>query len=150
MVALDDVLRHRAAVRGVRAPAGREPLLILWDIDGTLLQRASRRARAGAAARAARRCTATTCDSSGVRVEAAGRTDGAIARDLLRAVRRRRGAHRRGVAEVARLTAEAYEELCPADLSGMVAPGIPELLASLDDALPLVAGDRELRARSRG
>jgi phosphoglycolate phosphatase-like HAD superfamily hydrolase len=35
------------------------------------------------------------------------------------------------VEAVARATAEAYEELCPADLSGFVAPGIADLLPSL-------------------
>ena len=81
MVQLDDVQQRRAADRRVRAaaraghvvPAVTRPLLLLWDIDGTLLQRASLRARGGDARRA----------GAGARRAVAGRRPG-----------RGRGAHR--------------------------------------------------------
>ena len=64
-------------------------------------------------------------DVSGVRgVAAAGRTDGAIARDLLRAVGVAEGRIDACVAAVAEATAAAYRQLCPADLSDRVAPGV--------------------------
>lgn len=85
-------------------------------------------------------------------VEAAGRTDGAIIRELLR------GAGIEDAEVDARADAvwaravDAYETLCPPDLSGMVAPGIPELLDALaarPDAfrLSLVTGNLEPVAR---
>jgi phosphoglycolate phosphatase-like HAD superfamily hydrolase len=98
----------------------------LWDIDGTLLQRASD-AHAAALRQALREVHGA--DVSAVTgVTAAGRTDGAIARDLLRAVGVEDPDIDRCVAAVARATAEAYRELCPADLSGFVARGVRETL----------------------
>jgi phosphoglycolate phosphatase-like HAD superfamily hydrolase len=126
------------------------PLLLLFDIDGTLLQRASRE-HAAAVRRALVEVHGPDLALEGVRVEAAGRTDGAIARDILRACGVDDTAIDREVEEVARRCAEAYEELCPADLSGFVAPGIPELLERLNaDArfrLSLVTGNFEPVAR---
>ncbi len=85
-------------------------------------------------------------------VEYAGRTDLAIARDLLVAA---------GVADqqideradaVRAATAEAYARLCPADLSAKVAPGMVELLEALAARpeafrLSLVTGNLEPVAR---
>jgi phosphoglycolate phosphatase-like HAD superfamily hydrolase len=116
-----------------------QPLLILWDIDGTLLQRASME-HAQAIFRALRAVHGDHLALDDVRgVEAAGRTDGAIARDLLRACGVEEEAIDREVAAVARLATEAYEELCPPDLSHKVAPGIPTLLQAL-------AGDPRYRS----
>lgn len=68
-------------------------------------------------------------DVSGVRgVTAAGRTDGAIARDLLRSVGVSEARIDACVAEVAAATAAAYRDLCPADLSDRVADGVVETL----------------------
>jgi phosphoglycolate phosphatase-like HAD superfamily hydrolase len=105
------------------------PLLILWDIDGTLLQRASRE-HAVALVRALGEVHGDL-PFDAVGVDAAGRTDGAIARDLLLACGVPASSIDERVHEVARLTAEAYSELCPADLSEKVAPGIPALLSAL-------------------
>ncbi len=107
------------------------PLLILWDIDGTLLQRASREhARALLDALAV-----VHGDGLGVEevsgIEAAGRTDGAIARDILLACGIEAAAIDRCVEAVASVTAQHYERLCPPDLSEKVAPGIPDLLAAV-------------------
>ncbi len=85
-------------------------------------------------------------------VEAAGRTDLAIARSLLLAAGVAEPDIEARAGEVAARAVDTYAELCPADLSGMVAPGIPELLASLaerpqDFALSLVTGNLEAVAR---
>jgi len=85
-------------------------------------------------------------------VEAAGRTDLAIARDLLLAA----GVPREDIdarsGEVAARAVEAYADLCPADLSPRLAPGIVELLDALADRagtfrLSLVTGNLEPVAR---
>ncbi len=86
------------------------------------------------------------------RVEAAGRTDLAIARDLLLAAGVPKPDIDARAAEVAERAVAAYADLCPADLSARVAPGIPELLAALgerpsDFALSLVTGNLEAVAR---
>jgi len=85
-------------------------------------------------------------------VEAAGRTDMAIARDLLAASGVGREAIDARAPEVVAATVAAFERLCPPDLSGKVAPGIPELLAALSGRpgeyrLSLVTGNLEPVAR---
>ena len=76
-------------------------------------------------------------DLDGLLVEAAGRTDAAIARDLLRAAGIADAAIDARAAEVADAAVKAYEELCPPDLSMFVAPGV-------GDALEVLAGEPEL------
>ncbi len=106
-------------------------LLLLWDIDGTLLQRASE-AHARALMHAIKEVHGDDLRPEEVRgVSAAGRTDGAIARDLLLACGVEAGAIDREVSAMAEATAAHYERLCPADLSGFIAPGIPELLETV-------------------
>jgi phosphoglycolate phosphatase len=88
------------------------------------------------------------------RVEAAGRTDAAIARDLLRAAGVDDAAIDARAAHVTAAAVATYAELCPADLSERVAPGIPELLQTLADepetfALSLVTGNFEPIARRK-
>jgi phosphoglycolate phosphatase len=132
-------------IDGSRLP----PLLLLFDIDGTLLQRASREH--------ARALTEAAAAIHGVprldgRVEAAGRTDGAIVRDLLELAGVDPGAADERWAEVQAAAVEAYASLCPPDLSAKVAPGIPELLAALAGRpeafrLSLVTGNLEAVAR---
>ena len=91
-------------------------------------------------------------DLDGRPVEAAGRTDLAIARSLLRAagVGDEQIDDRAG--DVAARAVELFADLCPPDLSGKVAPGIPALLAALADRpsefrLSLVTGNLEPIAR---
>jgi phosphoglycolate phosphatase-like HAD superfamily hydrolase len=127
------------------------PLLLLWDIDGTLLQRASTE-HAEALRRALREVHGDHLGLEQVQgVQAAGRTDGAIARDLLLACGVEAAAIDAEVRAVQRAACRAYEDLCPSDLSAKVAPGIPELLAALAaDArfrLSLVTGNFEPVAR---
>jgi phosphoglycolate phosphatase len=64
-------------------------------------------------------------------VEAAGRTDGAIARDLLLATGLEPHAIDAGVEAVQAAAVAAFEDLCPGDLSHTVVPGAPELLERL-------------------
>ena len=126
------------------------PLLVLWDIDGTLLQRASAE-HAAALLRALREVHGDEHEFESIGVAAAGRTDGAIARDLLAAVGVTGAAVDREVEAVARACCAAYEELCPPDLSDRVAPGIPELLgevaARAEFVSSLVTGNFEPVAR---
>jgi phosphoglycolate phosphatase len=80
-------------------------------------------------------------------IAAAGRTDGAIARDLL-------GACGIGDFEVDRVrayTEARYAELVPEDLSGRLAPGVPEVLADLADEFrySLLTGNFEGVARMK-
>jgi phosphoglycolate phosphatase-like HAD superfamily hydrolase len=86
------------------------------------------------------------------KVEAAGRTDGAIVRDLLELAGVDGAAADARWAEVQAAAVEAYAQLGPADLSAKVAPGIPELLDALAERpdefrLSLVTGNLEAVAR---
>ena len=105
-------------------------------------------ARGGDAARRWCRCTARS-SLDGHQVEAAGRTDGAIARDLLIAAGHASEAIDARADDVIAACCALYDELCPADLSPRLAPGRAEALASLGGAagrVPLLAGHRQLRA----
>jgi len=87
-------------------------------------------------------------------VEAAGRTDAAIARDLLRAAGVGDAAIDARADDVATAAVAAYEELCPPDLSEYVAPGVPEALTALAARpdvyrLALVTGNLEPVARRK-
>jgi phosphoglycolate phosphatase-like HAD superfamily hydrolase len=85
-------------------------------------------------------------------VEAAGRTDGAIIRDLLANAGVPEEDFAARWVEVQAAAVEAFAELCLPDLSGYVAPGIVELLGALaerevDFRLSLVTGNLEPVAR---
>jgi phosphoglycolate phosphatase len=85
-------------------------------------------------------------------VEAAGRTDLAIARDLLTAAGVTPKRIDAGVQAVADATVEAFARLCPRDLSSRLAPGIFNLLPKLKSRphqfqLSLVTGNLEAVAR---
>jgi phosphoglycolate phosphatase-like HAD superfamily hydrolase len=76
----------------------------------------------------------------------------AIARSLLRAMGVDDERIDARAADVAARAVELFEDLCPPDLSGRVAPGIPELLGALSDRdgefrLSLVTGNLEPVAR---
>jgi phosphoglycolate phosphatase len=81
-------------------------------------------------------------------VEVAGRTDQAIARDLLAAAGVTGADVEARAAEVLARTVVEYERLVDDDLSEFVAPGVPELLRALADRpsefrLSLVTGNLE-------
>jgi phosphoglycolate phosphatase-like HAD superfamily hydrolase len=85
-------------------------------------------------------------------VEKAGRTDGAIIRDLLRRAGVDDATVDARAAEVWSRAVSAFAELCPPDLSARVAPGIPALLDALaarpeEFRLSLVTGNLEPVAR---
>jgi phosphoglycolate phosphatase-like HAD superfamily hydrolase len=123
-------------------------MLLLFDIDGTLLLRAS--AEHAAALREAL-ASVYGIDPPAQQISAAGRTDTAIARELaaLAGVDRERfdaGRERFGAA-----CAASFAQRCPASLADRVAPGMRELLAKLaqraDVRLSLVTGNYEAVAR---
>jgi phosphoglycolate phosphatase len=127
--------------------------LLLFDIDGTLVAKASR-----AHAQALREALQVV---HGVDIEAlgltprpgavAGRTDGEIARLLLLEAGVAADRIDEGAEAVRDQCCRLYCELCPTDLSDKVIPGIPavlEWLAGRDDVrLSLVTGNFEPVAR---
>jgi phosphoglycolate phosphatase-like HAD superfamily hydrolase len=124
-------------------------LLVLFDIDGTLLQ--------GAATEHARAVIDAIEEVWGVApgeqlpVEAAGRTDTEIARDILLLC----GVDARAVDDMLgdfrEAAARRYAELAPGDLSERLAPGAAQAVAELevraDVRLSLVTGNLEPIAR---
>jgi phosphoglycolate phosphatase len=122
--------------------------LLLWDIDGTLLLKASLE-HAEAIHAAIERVYGVAIPEG--RVEAAGRTDFAIARSILTlaGVSAERVDERLGDLRAAAV--EEYAHRVPADLSDRVAPHVPEVFggsAERDEILPLlVTGNLEPIAR---
>jgi phosphoglycolate phosphatase-like HAD superfamily hydrolase len=123
----------------------RPPVLLLFDIDGTLLVGASAAHRDSI--HEGLREVFGVADPAAVEVEAAGRTDSAIARGILDLADR--DASFDAQAERFRAACvSAYERRCPASLARHVAPGIPELLGRLGGArASLVTGNYEPIAR---
>jgi phosphoglycolate phosphatase-like HAD superfamily hydrolase len=144
----------RTRHRRVRArPAARHDvhalILLLFDIDGTLLLRASDAHRD--AIHEALRTVYGLADPGAAPVHAAGRTDADIARQIL--AHGGIGAERIDAlaGDLRDAACAAYARLCPADLSAHVAPGMVALLAELqardDVRLSLVTGNHEAIAR---
>ena len=126
--------------------SGVRPLLLLWDIDGTLLQRASAE-HATALRQAAEAVHGVSLD--GLRVEAAGRTDAAIARDLLAAAGVPAPVIDGRAAEVREAACRAFAELCLPDMRHTVAAGVEEALEALagEHRQALLTGNFEPVAR---
>jgi phosphoglycolate phosphatase len=124
-------------------------LLLLFDIDGTLLLKAS--AEHAASMHAALREVHGIADPATVGVAAAGRTDGEITRQIL--LRSGVGADRidARAADVREVTCREFAHRCPPDLGDKVAPGMAELLAELaqreDSYSALLTGNFEPIAR---
>ena len=124
-------------------------LLLLFDIDGTLLLKAS--AEHAASMRAALHEIHGIPDPPPAVVAPAGRTDGEIAREILlqSGVSAERIDAR--AADVRDVSCREFGHRCPPDLRDKVAPGMPELLDGLaerDDVfLALVTGNYEPVAR---
>lgn len=124
-------------------------MLLLFDIDGTLLLRAFEAHRL--ALHAALREVHGIADPAAAHVEAAGRTDNEIARNiaLLSGVSATAIDERAG--DLREACCREYAELCPDDLSSHVAPGVPELLSRLagreEMRLSLLTGNFEPVAR---
>ena len=125
-------------------------MLLLFDIDGTLLSGATRE-HARALDGAIREVHGVNPDNLRSQIGPAGRTDGEIARLILLDL----GVSARRIDERADDVREAccriYAQICPPDLSDHVVPGIPDLLAFLAAregvTLGLVTGNFEPVAR---
>jgi phosphoglycolate phosphatase-like HAD superfamily hydrolase len=126
-------------------------MLVLFDIDGTLLHAATK-AHLEAIHEALRSVHGVEVDRVPIKLSAAGRTDPEIARTILLAA----GVSAQRIDEraddVRGECCRAYARLCPDDLSHTVLPGIPELLDWLggrDEAviLGLLTGNYEAVAR---
>lgn len=122
-------------------------MLLLFDIDGTLLLKASAEHEAALVEAI---CSVHRITPPEGRVETAGRTDPAIARALLTlaGVDARRVDDR--MEELRAATCEAYARRCPEDLTGTVSRGMAEILEHLVSAghvLSLVTGNYEAVAR---
>jgi phosphoglycolate phosphatase len=124
-------------------------VLLLFDIDGTLLLKASRE-HAESLYAALRKIHGLSQIPSG-QVDAAGRTDDAIARQILTLAgvpAERIDARAR---DVQALACAEYRARCPGDMSAHLAPGVAETLerlAARDDVeMALVTGNLECVAR---
>jgi phosphoglycolate phosphatase-like HAD superfamily hydrolase len=126
--------------------ANASPLLLLFDIDGTLLSRATT-AHSEALHEALHQVHGVDTRAHRAEIAPAGRTDGEIARLLLmhcgvsaRAIDERAAAVRDACSEI-------FARLCPASLADKLIPGVAELLAWLagrdDTRLSLVTGNYE-------
>ncbi len=125
-------------------------MLLLFDIDGTLLRQAS--AEHAQALRAALRSVhGVTVDEGRLEGSAAGRTDGEIARLLLMAAGVSADRIDERADDVRAETCRLYAQMCPSDLSHKLVPGLAPLLESLserdDVRLALVTGNFEPVAR---
>lgn len=124
-------------------------VLLLFDIDGTLLLRAADAHKE--AMHAALRRIWRVRDPGVARVDTAGRTDPEIARIMLAQLGVSADRVDARMADFKHLVGAEYARLVPADLSETVAPGVPELLARLrereDVRLALVTGNLQPVAR---
>jgi phosphoglycolate phosphatase len=131
------------------------PLLLLFDIDGTLLRRASKEHAAALheAIHAVYGVDTAAIGRGPNQTDAAGRTDLEIARQLL--LRANVSAQRIDdrLADLREAAGEAYARHVPADLSETVSDGMPDLLERLaardDVTLSLVTGNLEPIARMK-
>jgi phosphoglycolate phosphatase-like HAD superfamily hydrolase len=126
-----------------------EPTLLLFDIDGTLLLRASTEHRE--ALHDGIREVYGVGDPASVHVDAGGRTDLEIARLILLGLGVTARRIDEGLRDLRIASAEAFARRCPPDLSATVAPGMAALLERLgarpDVKLSLVTGNLEPIAR---
>lgn len=125
-------------------------MLVLFDIDGTLVQRASS-AHAAALREAMQHVHGVAVAQGRPSSDAAGRTDGEIARIMLLGA----GVPAERIDALAPAvraeTCRLYKKLCPPDLSDRVVDGIPDVLEWLAGhdgvLLSLVTGNFEPVAR---
>jgi phosphoglycolate phosphatase len=126
------------------------PLLLLFDIDGTLLSGATT-AHSAALHEALHEVHGVDTRRRRPGIDPAGRTDGEIARLLLLDAGISALAIDEGADAVRAATGEAYARLCPPSLADTVITGIAELVSWLDGRddvrLSLVTGNYEPVAR---
>lgn len=104
--------------------------LLLFDIDGTLVWRATD-AHARALHEALREVHGVDPARLDARITFAGRTDGEIARAYLLVAGVSAARIDERAADVRTVCCERYAALCPDDLSEFVLPGVPALLEAL-------------------
>jgi phosphoglycolate phosphatase len=125
-------------------------VLLLFDIDGTLLHGATQ-AHKDAMHEALRIVHRVDADRVPLRLSAAGRTDPEIARAILLAAGISAERIDDRAPDVREECCRAYARLCPADLSHTVLPGVAELLDWLSGlgsvTLGLLTGNYEPVAR---
>jgi phosphoglycolate phosphatase-like HAD superfamily hydrolase len=130
-------------------PSMNDTTLLLFDIDGTLLLRATREHRE--ALHDGIRAVYGVDDPASVHVQAGGRTDLEIARHILLDLGVTARRIDEGLRDLRLAATEAFARRCPADLSSTVAPGMRALLDRLaerrDVRLSLVTGNLEPIAR---
>ena len=114
-------------------------MLLLFDIDGTLLHGATE-AHKEAMHEALRIVHRVDTDRVPLRLSAAGRTDPEIARAILLAAGISAERIDDRALDVREECCRAYARLCPADLSHTVLPGVTELLDWLADLGPVTLG----------
>jgi phosphoglycolate phosphatase-like HAD superfamily hydrolase len=125
----------------------RAPVLLLFDIDGTLLLRASD-AHRDAIHHGLREVYGIEDAADLAITSPAGRTDSEIARELLTAAGGDAAEFDARLEQFRLACAAAFASRCPPSLAEHVAPGIADLLAGLGDArLALVTGNYEPIAR---
>jgi phosphoglycolate phosphatase len=126
-------------------------VLLLFDIDGTLLLEATREHHE--ALLAAIRQVWHVADPGAVHVETAGRTDTEIARQILLRIDVDADDIDDGLHEFRSAAAAIYSRNVPRDLSEHVAPGVTEVLPKLagrdGTLLSLATGDLEPIARMK-
>jgi len=124
-------------------------VLLLFDIDGTLLQKAHAEHRD--AMHAALTSVYGIADPAAARVEAAGRTDLEIARQICVLSGVDAARIDAGLADLQEAIAEEYAHRVPDDLSDRIAPGVPDVLEALAARdgvrLSLLTGNIETVAR---
>jgi phosphoglycolate phosphatase-like HAD superfamily hydrolase len=127
-------------------------VLLLFDIDGTLLQNAAE-AHRDAIHEALHTVHGVRDPPRRRGVEVAGRTDAEIVRVLLTAAGVSADRIDERADDVRIAACSAYARLCPDDLSAHVTPGMSELLERLDEhggmLLALVTGNYEPIARMK-
>lgn len=125
-------------------------MLLLFDIDGTLVQGATR-AHRDALHEALRQIHGIDAGEIALTFSPAGRTDGEIARLILLSAGVSADRIDARADAVREACSRAYARLCDADLSDRVIPGIPDLLGWLAGQpsvqLALVTGNYEAVAR---
>src|SRR5579875_3257349 len=125
-------------------------MLLLFDIDGTLMRGASR-AHAEALCQALQNVHGVDVENVRLAGSAAGRTDGEIARLYLLDAGISAERIDARAADVQEECCRLYAGLCPSDLSSLVVRGMPDLLEALsardDVQLSLVTGNFEAVAR---
>jgi phosphoglycolate phosphatase len=126
-------------------------MLLLFDIDGTLLLHASRPHSAALLAALSAIYGIADPDSAGI--SAAGKTDTQIAREIALSHGIATAEFDARLPALVSLCAEIFERDCPADLEAHVAPGIAELLDALSVVetvrLSLLTGNYERIARTK-